>query len=339
MGSLLRLILVFIVGSKNYRAEETSEKCEDLSTSMNSILLLNQLVTELSVQVAKLTTSLAVLKVHGDETQKDLEKTQSKIAVLEDYAMRAMEKKIEKVTTSLSTVKEKVGETQKDMAVAKTKMMKVTTSLSTMNKSLLAVNEKVGETQKDMVVAKTKMMKVTTSLSTMKESLLAVNEKVGETQKDMVITKRDIANLEDKGLKGLQNQINQVITSVEKINAKVDDIEEDVIVVSGEEKAGPRKCMKVCAGTTGRTATNWVNYYDNGIYTDVDIRSCGFIKIPSVTTSIEGSTQHWTALGASSIYSTSKSKFRIYINYNKINPSGAKNRKWNVEWIAVGYTC
>lgn len=299
MVSLLRLILVFIVGSKNYRAEETSEKCEDLSTS-NSILLLNQLVAELSVQVAKLTTSLAVLKVHGDETQKDLEKTQSKIAVLEDYAMRAMEKKIEKVTTSLSTVKEKVGEAQKDMAVAKTKMMKVTTSLSTMNESLLAVNEKVGKTQNDMAVAKTKIMKVTTSLSTMNESLLA---------------------------------------SVNKINAKVDEIEEDVIVVSGEEKAGPRKCMKVCAGTTGRTATKWINYGRDGIYTDVDIGSCGFIKIPSVTTSMEGRSKHWRAGGTSSIYSTSTSKFRIYIRYKNINPSAAKRAEWNVEWIAVGYTC
>jgi len=312
MVSLLSLILVFIVGSKNYNAEEANEKCEDLLyKSMQSIVSLNQLVTELSVQVATLTTSLSVLSVNGDKTQKDLENTQTKIAALEEYGMRAMEKKIEKVTSSVSMVKDQVGLTQKDVAVTKTKLADL----------------------------ENKGMQVTTSLSMMNKTLSTLNENVGETQKDVAVTKTKIADLEDEGMKGLQNQIHELTTSVAKTNAKVDDIEDEVIVVSGEENGGSRKCVKVCAGTTGRQSTNWINYHRDGVYTDVDIKSCGFTKTPSVTTSVEGNGSHWTARGTASIYSTSTSGFRVYLNYGSINPSVAKSRKWNVEWIAVGYTC
>jgi len=312
MANLLSLILIFIVGSKNYRAEETNEKCEDLLyTSMQGIVSLNQLVTQLSVQVAILTTSLSVLQVNGEKTQRDLENAESKIAALEDYGMRAMEKKIEKVTSSLSMVKDNVGLTQKDVAVTKTK---------------LADLEKKG-------------MQVTTSLSTMNETLSTMNEKVGETLKDVAVTKTKIADLEDEGMKGLQNQIHELTTSVAKTNAKMDDIEDEVIVVSGEDNAGPRKCVKVCAGTTGRESTNWIKFNADGVYTDVDLKSCRFTMTPSVTTSIEGSTNHWTTRGTASIYNTSPTGFRMYLYHNGIYPSRAIEQKWNVEWIAVGYTC
>jgi len=120
---VVRLIMVFLVASKKNRAEETKDKYEDLIyTSMKSIVSLDELVTELSVQVAKLTTSLAVIKVDGEKTQKGLEHTKTKIADLENYEIRGLEKNVEKLTNSLSLVKESVGKTQKDLVYTKTKI-------------------------------------------------------------------------------------------------------------------------------------------------------------------------------------------------------------------------
>jgi len=267
----VRLVMVFLVASKKFRAEETKDKYEDLIyTSMKSIVSLDELVTELSVQVAKLTTSLSAIKVDGEKTKKDLEQTKTKIAEVEDYSVRALEKKIEKLTTSLELVKENAGDAQKDVEHTKTK----------------------------------------------------------------------IADLEEKVVVGLQKKIDQLTTSVKETNAKVDEIDGEVTLVSGEDKAGASKCVKVCAGTTGRTKTTWVNYSGNhGIYTDVDISRCGFVKTPTVTTSLEGSSSHWVASGTASVYNTSPSKFRIYIYKSSLRTKQAKSWKYNVEWIAVGYTC
>jgi len=137
----------------------------------------------------------------------------------------------------------------------------------------------------------------------------------------------------------LQKQIDQLTTSVAETNAKVDEIDGEVTLVSGEDKAGASKCVKVCAGTTGRTTTNWKDYSSPGVYLDVGIGSCGFITTPTVTTSLEGSSDHWKASGTASIYNTSPSSFRIYIYNNNLRAKQAKGWKYNVEWIAVGYTC
>ena len=77
---------------------------------------------------------------------------------------------------------------------------------------------------------------------------------------------------------------------------------------------------------------------------DVDISGCGFVKIPTITTSLEGSSSHYKAIGASNLYSATTSGFTVYIT----NPSyttgtrlrdAARNSNWNLEWVAVGYTC
>jgi hypothetical protein len=267
----IRLIMVFLVASKKCRAEETKDKYEDLIyTSMKSIVSLDELVTQLSVQVSKLTTSLSAIKVEGGKIQKDLENTKARIAEVEDYRVRALEKKVEKLTTSLELVKEKAGESQNDLDDTKSKM----------------------------------------------------------------------ANLEKKVVAGLQKRVDLLTTSVKETNAKVDTIDGEVTLVSGEDKAGASKCVKVCAGTTGRTKTSWANYSGNhGIYTDVDISSCGFIKTPTVTTSVEGSSSHWVVSGTASVYNTSPTKFRIYLYKKNLRAKQAKSWKYNVEWIAVGHTC
>merc|ERR1711920_579439 len=111
-------------------------------------------------------------------------------------------------------------------------------------------------------------------------------------------------------------------------------------IVSGEQAPGNGKCMKVCAGSTGRTTTDWENTGSDAIFLDVDISECDFIKIPTITSSIEGSAWHWKVVGTASIYSTTASSFRMYlegIQYNVQQYAEAKS--WNVEWVAVGYTC
>jgi len=268
----VRLVMVFLVASKKYRAEETKDgKFEDLIyTSMKSIVSLDELVTELSVQVAKLTTSLAELKVDVEKMRKDLKHTDTKLADLEDYGMSVLEKKVEKTSASLLIVKENAGETQKDVA----------------------------------------------------------------------FTKKKVVDLEEKRIAGLEKEINQLTTSVAETNSKVDEIDGEVTLISGEDTAGGSKCVKVCAGTTGRKTSNWMNYSgDHGIYTDVNMGSCGFIRTPTVTTSLEGTSRHWTASGTSSIYSATATSFRVYIYMSNLRTDDAKSRKYNVEWIAVGYTC
>ena len=111
------------------------------------------------------------------------------------------------------------------------------------------------------------------------------------------------------------------------------------MVVSGEEDPREESCAKVCAGTSGRGATNWVDYSSNGIYTDVDISKCGFVTIPTVTSSLEGTTSHWGTTGSSEIYDVTTGTFRIYLVASHGRGGGANKMGWNVEWIAVGYTC
>jgi len=139
----------------------------------------------------------------------------------------------------------------------------------------------------------------------------------------------------------LKHNVAKLETSIRNIDAKCEKANKEVVVVSGETSNSHQKCVKVCAGTTGRYTTNWLNYGSAGVYLDVDITGCGFIKVPTVTTSIEGSSSHWVATGTSSIYNVEPSKFRIFLNNNVANPQNgsARQMKWNVEWIAVGFTC
>ena len=112
------------------------------------------------------------------------------------------------------------------------------------------------------------------------------------------------------------------------------------MVVSGEEDPSEERCATVCAGTSGRGVTNWLDLSkNNGIYTDVDISKCGFVKLPTVTTSLDGRISHWNTSGSSEIYRLTTSSFRINLETSLGRGGGANERGWNVEWIAVGFTC
>jgi len=144
------------------------------------------------------------------------------------------------------------------------------------------------------------------------------NQKKMEESLDSL--ERKFLRLEQERISALDDEVTDLTTSLSLTIAKIDDMMDEVLIVSGEQPAGDEKCMKVCAGSTGRSTTDWTNYGGDGIYYDVDISDCGFKTIPTVTTAIEGSSSHWVSLGTSSIYNTSPSAFRIYLKNSYKNP-------------------
>jgi len=179
-------------------------------------------------------------------------------------------------------------------------------------------------------------------LAQLRTSLSEVKRNQEQTEKSLDSLEQKLIHLEQERISGIDERVTDLTTSLAVTNAKIDDAKDEVLIVSGEQAAGNEKCMKVCAGSTGRTTTDWVNHgVAGGVYYDVDISDCGFQRIPTVTTAVEGSGSHWRSLGTSSIYNTSPSTFRIYLFNEKKDPQGgvAEQLKWNVEWIAVGYTC
>ena len=123
----------------------------------------------------------------------------------------------------------------------------------------------------------------------------------------------------------------------------------DLKIVSLNGQVGPAPCALTCAGTTGRDSSSWTGGSGNmGI--DVDISSCGFISAPIITVSVEGD-GGWQSymVGANAVRSATKDGFRLYLqgqvrtavqssaNYKPALGGGAA--KWNVNWIAAGYTC
>merc|ERR1711920_174334 len=154
---------------------------------------------------------------------------------------------------------------------------------------------------------------------------------------------KEIVDLKADTLSVIEDEVADLTKLIAETSAKVDDMEVgskkgEVMIISGEQPAGDETCMKVCAGSTGRSTTDWMYYSSNGIYEDVDISDCGFTTIPTVTTAIEGTSNHWTASGTSSVYSVTTTSFRIYLQHSS-KTGIAEQLQWNVEWIAVGYTC
>jgi len=178
-------------------------------------------------------------------------------------------------------------------------------------------------------------------LAKISTSLAEVKRNQEKTKDSLHSMEKRLLHLEQARISGIDEEVRDLKASLALTTSKIDDVRDEVMIVSGEQAAGDEKCMKVCAGSTGRATTDWTNYSSDGIYYDVDISDCGFKTVPTVTTAIEGSSSHWVSLGTSSIYNTSPSAFRLYLKNTYTNPQGGKAEKykWNVEWIAVGYTC
>ena len=113
-------------------------------------------------------------------------------------------------------------------------------------------------------------------------------------------------------------------------------------ILNGEEENSADTCAKVCSGTTGRRVTDY-QAYGNNVYVDVDMTGCGFAKVPNVVISVEGSSSHWVAEGTSSVYNSTPTSFRVYLKNESSGVArgnlNAEGIQWNIDWIAVGFTC
>ena len=113
-------------------------------------------------------------------------------------------------------------------------------------------------------------------------------------------------------------------------------------ILNGEEENSADTCAKVCSGTTGRRVTDYQAYGSN-VYVDVDMTGCGFTKVPNVVISVEGSSRHWVAEGTSSVYNSTPTSFRVYLKNESSGVAmgnlNAEGYQWNIDWIAVGFTC
>jgi len=233
---------------------------------------------------------------------------QSKTSIVSlDKLFTSLSVQVSRLTLSLSELSTDLDRTKAD----------ITAMQSSFKKDI----EKV---ETDIAGIMTGVRTTKTEIDKLKTSNVEISRKVDKVNKQVAVVSVDQTKLK---------------TSIVEINRKVDKVNRKVAVVSVEQTGGNGNCVKVCAGTTGRGKSNWNYYARNGIYMDVNIGSCGFVRTPTITTSIEGGSNHWTATGTSSIYSATNTKFRIYLGSSKLRVEEAKSWKWNVEWIAIGHTC
>jgi len=214
-------------------------------------------------------------------------------------------------------------------------------------KSVVALNEVISSFAVQLAQISTSLFDVQVKLKQTEDTVKSleqqiVGEKV-ERDRSIRLLEQDIVDVKAATLSAIGEEVSKLTTSLSVTSAKIENLEAaskeaEVMIVSGEQHAGSEKCIKVCAGSTGRTTTDWTYDNKNTIYEDVDISDCGFKTIPTVTTSIEGRTWHYIARGTSSIYSVTTTSFRLYLQHES-ESGNAEEYNWNVEWIAVGYTC
>ena len=172
--------------------------------------------------------------------------------------------------------------------------------------------------------------------------------KVADLTISFADTKADMRNLKTS----VEQEIADLKTSIEEEKADLKRSAEEymanlkaspreVMIVSGEEEAGEARCARVCAGTTGRGTTTWPDVTSHGVKLSVDISKCGFVKVPTVTTSVEGKSAQWRATGLAAVYTTTTTSFLMWVEGLQHSPQdgNAESWGWNVEWVAVGYIC
>ena len=96
-------------------------------------------------------------------------------------------------------------------------------------------------------------------------------------------------------------------------------------------------------------SSDWTG--ENGwMFITVDISACGFISTPIITASVEGAGGfHSYMVGASAVQAATKEGFGMRLEGMVTTafspaqgyrpPLGGGAEKWNVNWIAAGYTC
>ncbi|MFP2927211.1 M57 family metalloprotease [Pyxidicoccus sp. 3LG] len=90
----------------------------------------------------------------------------------------------------------------------------------------------------------------------------------------------------------------------------------------------------LCTGQTAYGATGWQQYSADGIYLDVSTAGCGYGGTPLYFTSIGGDSGHWQSSGATAIYDSTSTGFRVYVSYPGITPAQANQWGWHLNWSA-----
>ena len=117
----------------------------------------------------------------------------------------------------------------------------------------------------------------------------------------------------------------------------------------GNDPVNPDPCLQTCAGSSGRGKTKWSGVAGR-VMTYVDISKCGFVATPILTTSLNGKGYHDYMVGMTSPHSMTKDRFGITVlgkaltawsheNKWKPTPAEVNDFNWNINWIAVGFTC
>ena len=194
------------------------------------------------------------------------------------------------------------------------------------------------------------------SIESLNEHVTELTQKIAEltkgladTKADVKMTREDVIDLKNRDLAKMTQRMDELTisfknssTEVEQMKDEVEDLKKqrEVHVVSGEEGVGEKTCAKVCAGSTGRTTTNWINFSAHGVYADVDISECGFVQTPTITSALEG-IFHWLSTGPATTYLATATSFRVYIrdtDWTRQNGK-ASSAGWKIAWTAAGFTC
>jgi hypothetical protein len=91
-----------------------------------------------------------------------------------------------------------------------------------------------------------------------------------------------------------------------------------------------------CAGQSPTTA--WQQLTGNTLTIVVDTSACGFTETPIYTTSLGGNTEHFSALGTTSIYEATATSFRVFVRLadaRPLTPSQVTQWGWHMNYIAT----
>ncbi|MEU1516066.1 hypothetical protein ABZ490_28690 [Streptomyces sp. NPDC005811] len=91
---------------------------------------------------------------------------------------------------------------------------------------------------------------------------------------------------------------------------------------------------------SGHTAPGqgWQNYNNAGIFIDVDTSTAGFTGNPTYVISLGGDGTHWSAVGASAVYSPTRTRFRVYLQWKDtrvLTPAHAAQYNFHINWIGI----
>ncbi|CAB9501081.1 Peptidase inhibitor I9 [Seminavis robusta] len=96
-------------------------------------------------------------------------------------------------------------------------------------------------------------------------------------------------------------------------------------------------CRQLFTGITD--PSDWMPFMENGIMVTVDTSHCNFPpgSQPHYFTALDGSWEHWTTTGATSIYNATHNSFRVYIQGTdsvKATCQFAVQHGWKLKWVA-----